>query len=1523
MFNVKFRKIGVISALLGLLLTMQTVNAAVNTSLTYSACSLGVYPYNPSGQVASPYDTKWFNLMEGTNNPACYSHIEYPNQYKPQPPVYNDNQLKNEPGIDNIKVPQAVHTHIYHNADLEDDFYYMGYMDSMQIILEQDALTNTDLNQIVCLTPDQNNKIYETPGCVTKSDINIWGGTKITFDKNTGVVTWKFANDSKGRPHFWGTNPGLPTVHGFYGTGVKMTVKSSLGNQAKTVWSATTTSRALIRHLAIKKSTVSKQDVLNNVPPLCANDGIPNSVPNYDGQWCTTPASNVAGVEQTHVLVKDQWDPSSKGKEYYWFRIGVVGTVWKTPAPVVQPIACTGLTITPSSWVAGKPVTFNVKPTFTPAGKSVDLDYTWNAQESKGNPLSPANANLNGNNLLQNNLLSNNFLALAGSPNPAQIPGKANANLAPANALVQQNTPVLNNVVDPNQLLLDPFGFFADSATSKDFGRPYTDVDNFSQALGYPVDDTDTYYTGSTGALPTLITIDAISSAYNLQPIDLSKCKASLVIPALPIPPPKQPVITCKNITVDFTPTPFNPAGKTNFTATVNLQDQNGKAVTYTGKIDFNALENGKAKGLFDAGNNLKGVPVDAPTVNGTSKVSYTSGGATTNVTIMPTDAKYQVPSCTAVIKPQAKPLPVCHSLQIYGNGKQYPDSLSSADLQNYPLKDLYLVVDKDAGLNLNYDWAGAVNSVKAGQFTAIDALSKKVLGPANPLTITHDNDKTTFTGVSQTDNTSITVFGYDKNDGFKVNQCADTIQISPPGKPAPNVCTALNLAVNGTPVAQFNNNFVDGQSYTLSTSPTNQIAPNPTQVQWNKSGSGYLQAVPGAPQECAAAAPTVASQQPNISVTFAAPATCKYTYAAAAGGTITAIVAESDQNISVGDVCKASFTVPQAPPQGVCQSMTALTPVGNNKYCVTVTPPEYGSQIRWEPTASVDVDANNLCATVRPNNTFPLTLKASIPGQSNCLQQLVITAPPVPPTPPIPPTITKDIMSFNDPLNNGGPKKTVTVSPLDHAPLGTNIVHYRLIFTPNSPNTNAVLHDRIEGNGNGPGFNATLLPGTDPNTNGGHIAYNGNMIVVENGSTIPMCDGKNITADCYNGDIGSTVGLSLTKVSNPVTITYDGVIDINSSKINDQSCQNGNVCEEKYVNTTQITSASVDNFMFPPQLTPTPNNTATVQIFCQYILSRASGDIYLETDMNLGININQCSPYKSTTGIIIIPTVTKPIIPKTGAGQTVTIKHEVCQQNVADQNQNNNSELLKLYDQSGKLSSQVCEIKLNTTPGQSWDKVVITNSIAENIKRIARWEPNLDGGNNNVGIAGAPITSVSGAFNQVFSIDGVYHRAKGDLYLGQSGATPFTQDGDGAKTFIVENHDLYITNNITIGGCQTYCSPRDTAALAFVVLNGNVYISPNVTEIDAVIFVQGDTKDKGQLISGSKKGAAERSKVQLTVKGSVYGDIQPLLKMRVFSGDPALNQGSVVLRTDERIFINTPPGLQDLVDVKSEITAR
>ena len=1174
------------------LLTAGTANAAYNSALQFPTCALSIHPFNPQGTVVNDLANQWFNVFSGSGQ--CTQHLQYPNQYQPQPPTVQDNPLKNVNGVENIHAPTTRHNHTYHNASVEDNFWYKSYMAKFQITLEPDALANTDKFNVVCGTATGPNTYVETPGC--NGTVSNWGTTKISYNASTGVATWDFAESSSktGRPMLWGQNPSLGKSHGYWGAYIKLVSKDN----PQEVWSATTTSRALIRDLALLKSSDDDGDA-----PSCANDGQPGAQKDFDGNWCTMNPPNISGVEGTET---------NDGKQYYWYRIGVVGTTWKKPETPPEAV-CTGLDLTiaqggntynannPAGIQPNQPMQLNVTPSFNPANQSIPLKYRW--------------------------------------------------------------TGMLN---------LQPQGEFKDDQNSPLNGNPFIDL------------NTSTWYSG--GDANTVVRVVALDQ--NDQPVG---CEASF-----PIPPEDEGGM-CLSLTANYAK-PVQPGE----TITINPQ------VNYSSNLQPETITwSETGDGYFS---NIPNSQIIQPQCN-----QIPSSNFTTHYTC---SYQYTAVSEGDSFTLTANPNPTNNDACILNDVVTDDNNNNVCDYLNFRTPENgQICIDVDSDYTGEFEWE-------------IDGISSQSFDTCKP---------------------------YDENKTYHVEAvdaptaCFDDLQ------PEENECSYFNFTFPGDEICVDTDYEGD--------------------VEWIFNGGS----------------PETTNQDECFQYNPA------FSYEAAAVNT-------------------------------------------DNPDCKAAIPPEKSELVKSARRTTSEPYSTQIL-TLRPNDTT---------------------------------------------------------------------VYYQLRYVPlNNQKYSTTIVDTIS-----QGYiDARLFPettGREP----GRIDYNeGSMRVIVNGQEIDTCqsileaageDEDPVIEDCYVGDIGNG-GVRLVKVMGEALISYSGEVD---SALTDEACREGSICQEKYINEAETENSVVHVDEEDEEEIPEVNsNPITVQLFCQYILTRAAGDIFLENDLSTGIDINQCSRYRSSTGIIITPGEedTPPLV-STGAGDTTifSVGHEVC---TAGQAGKVTNELAELYgsDITG-LSSQICEVKLRT--GSPWKQETITNSIDENKTRASRWGADPALGNN------------LSTMLFTYPDEDVYH-VKGDV---QSGS--IRMDEIGAKTFIIEDGDLHITDNIVYTGtCPAgpgQCSVRDVASLAFIVLNGSIYVDPGVTQISGVYFVQeGEADGSGRLYSGAPGGAEQQSDEQLTIYGSVYGDIDPLFAKRFFSGDPSSELGGIVVRFDQRVILNTPPALRDILNLSQTEVAR
>ncbi|MFC1655927.1 hypothetical protein ACFL3C_03595 [Patescibacteria group bacterium] len=423
-----------------------------------------------------------------------------------------------------------------------------------------------------------------------------------------------------------------------------------------------------------------------------------------------------------------------------------------------------------------------------------------------------------------------------------------------------------------------------------------------------------------------------------------------------------------------------------------------------------------------------------------------------------------------------------------------------------------------------------------------------------------------------------------------------------------------------------------------------------------------------------------------------------------------------------------------------------------------------------------------------------------------------------------------------------------------------------------------------------------------------GSLDYNNDMEI-----NVPECDGEDYDSDsdfCYEGDIGDEDGVTVYNVpdSREIIIRYSAEIN---SEVDPKECSDPTsafnrlgYCGEIYDNTSDF----VDD---------TDNGARSTEVYipCPYIVIRAGGDVFLENPFDYGVDTLVCAEIANVPETIIEPEPPKPEeLEKTGGENTIipVMDHRLCQQQGEMSPEG--------YRGIDKLSSLICEVSLEVS--EELTQAAIVQNINTNKERIARYDKNLNlstGWNKN--ITGDSSDALPKSNNNV------YYKDDGDLHFDNGAAdVVFTK---GARTFIVEGHDVYIDSNIRYEDASL-ADPRDIPSIAIIVIGGNIVIADEVSETTGVFFVQEDPKrgvggqiceepvDPANLCDEDAEAdvrEAYNSK-RYTQFGSIYGDLQHLFKFRTAAGDPRFEEGAVVIRFDNRVFLNTPPILNELVQL-------
>lgn len=1120
----------------------------------------------------------------------------------------------------------------------------------------------------------------------------------------------------------------------------------------------------------------------------------------------------------------------------------------------VEENTCIDLDITPNKAEPLTPVTFTVTPKFQNPTSPIPLDYYWtSSNQSPSAPSAPENLQKIGDSV-------NNMQPIKAVPAPTQMNPDLIQQLTQTNLLAQIPMKASNMVPISSSSLQSDFNKVPITGIGGLIPKVYGLFENFLGAgdLANPyweVKDNKTHFTGGTAG--TWISVQAYGKDKTLYPL----CKASLQIP-----PDEYSGEKCLDARIVRGPNAVDVG------AEVQLEDPiNGLWVQVaTDPLDYGDDLN------FDWEVTGTG-ELSSPPANSGQKITTTNFADTVNlngaadgtrVTVQAVDPENKLENIAIcndsfVVKDSGEEN-ICLNLNLSNTNPNLKTD-SSTRLKASPVRD-----DGTPITIVRWSENGAGGYVLAPSGVLLN-MSVPGYCPQPPANQANQS----FTAPAECD--YIYYSGPNGGDSFRVEavphdgviECMYQYTVPktpPPGKP---YCVNLDLnpnTINRGTRTNYNGStyFSDGKVYNVDVAWSGQngtFSNNSTfELKKNVPSSGFINYFNHSP--------------------------------AKASGRVEAAVTNAYGNVSQDfSLCRESIQIPAREDKDECTYLYLRWPY-DGLVCIGT---DHEGNFIWGKNGT-EWESDELCIEATKDNK--ITVEA-IGYEDVCSDEYA-------PDEETPPEykLEKWVSIKSE---DGNWTQKITTIPQDHTE-----VWYKLVFT-REGETTAVITDTISGDG---WIVAEILPvDAEEKPVPGIIKYDETYKVFEEGyGELESCDDLNLEEDeepdhCYNGDLGDSNGIELVKVSGAVSIQYSATVEsalnpkFNGGK---DICKDGIVCEEKYRNRSNA------HITFPEDLR-IRSNDIEIQIFCQYILTQAAGDIFLERDLSYGIDIQQCSEISSSPGIVITPGLPKvPELGSTGAGDTeiFTVSHELCTAGLAGDLP---PKLLNIYGQDvvPRLSGQICEVRLPT--GSAWKQTFITNSIDENKTRLSRWGADINQ-NVDIGIFQSP----------EYENQGVYH-VKGDLTISR----PYTlNDGQGAKTFIIEDGDLIIKDNIKYGACSPgeTCTVRDTASLAFIVLNGSVYIDPTVTEIAGVFFVQ--EGDKTASNYNAKSGRffsvdGKDSDLTLKVTGSIYGDIDPLFGNRRFAGDPILGEGGVVIRFDQRIIINTPPGLRDVLNLTQTEVAR
>jgi len=303
--------------------------------------------------------------------------------------------------------------------------------------------------------------------------------------------------------------------------------------------------------------------------------------------------------------------------------------------------------------------------------------------------------------------------------------------------------------------------------------------------------------------------------------------------------------------------------------------------------------------------------------------------------------------------------------------------------------------------------------------------------------------------------------------------------------------------------------------------------------------------------------------------------------------------------------------------------------------------------------------------------------------------------------------------------------------------------------------------------------------------------------------------------------------------------------------------------------------------------VTGTIEATKTITVICPYLLTRNAGDVYLENELTSGASI-ACiadNDFHNSDGLVLLDKFAT-----------------------------------TLEDALNHFSSYITEafyVAIN-----NWQATQIIEDSANHLARSTYNYNIATTVTSNITITSwAQLENYENATNpedNIYYIQGHNVTFSGNIIVPEGAYTVIVEDGDlnfSAYTS-VEYADAYFGFNYYQYDDPTNLNTANLPSVAFVVINGDININHSVTDLVGVYYVEG-----GSIYNQG----AERDPIgeQLRIYGSVYGDIDNLLAESGFVGPPELDHGAVVIRYDERVILNTPPGLAEYVDFLSEKTAR
>ncbi|MFA5792991.1 MAG: hypothetical protein WC897_03935 [Candidatus Gracilibacteria bacterium] len=318
---------------------------------------------------------------------------------------------------------------------------------------------------------------------------------------------------------------------------------------------------------------------------------------------------------------------------------------------------------------------------------------------------------------------------------------------------------------------------------------------------------------------------------------------------------------------------------------------------------------------------------------------------------------------------------------------------------------------------------------------------------------------------------------------------------------------------------------------------------------------------------------------------------------------------------------------------------------------------------------------------------------------------------------------------------------------------------------------------------------------------------------------------------------------------------------------------------------------------------TQTLEASARLVVLCSYLITQNSGDVYLEEALHGGSDISCIytdegateGTYHNVDALVILDN---------GAGTGGDAEGATADGGITYTDATSTTSLCNNdYGSSivGNLSSYVCEIV--SAVSDLWKKSTVesgtTSNLSQATRNVSTNQVASDSEYTSFTELQTALTNKNNPTSGILYFDGNTSDA-GKITLGAM------EIPSGAYTLVVENANLVLAGNISYSATTDY---KNMPSIAFVVTSGDIFINADAHELVGVYYTD-------QKFDGDERSAVNGD---LTIDGSFYGNIQTLLNKAHYVGPPTMDGGSVVIRYDARIILNTPPGLSEYVDIETE----